>query len=95
MTTQGVQMKFQGVQNANFDENPHENQRIKVILGCAISSIAHANHRCTGGWLILWLTLICVVILGHNELICKCNGDNLQNLIYDYIDMTSIFTQDG
>ena len=40
MATQGVQMKFWGVQNATFDENPHENERIRVILGYAISSIA-------------------------------------------------------
>ena len=54
MATQGVQMKFQGVQNAMFYENPHENERIWVILGCAISSIARAKHGCTGGWLKLW-----------------------------------------
>ena len=41
------------MQNATFDENPHENQRIRVILGCVISSIACAKHGCTGGWLIL------------------------------------------
>ena len=41
------------MQNATFDENPHENERIVVILGCAISSIARAKHGCTGGWLIL------------------------------------------
>ena len=41
------------MQNATFDENPHENERIWVILGCAISSIACAKHGCTGGWLIL------------------------------------------
>ena len=40
--------------NATFDENPNENERTRVILGCAISSIACAKHRCTGGWLILW-----------------------------------------
>ena len=51
MATQGVQMKIQGVQNATFDENPHENERIWVILGCANSIIACAKHRCTGGWL--------------------------------------------
>ena len=51
MATQGVQMKFYSVQNATFDENPHENEIIWVILGCAISSIARAKHRCTGGWL--------------------------------------------
>ena len=54
MATRGVQMNFWGVQNATFDENPYENERIRVILGCAISSIARAKHRCTGGWLILW-----------------------------------------
>ena len=47
-------MKFLGVQNATFDENPHENARIRVILGRALSTIARAKHRCTGGWLILW-----------------------------------------
>ena len=52
MATQGVQMNFWGVQSATFDENPYENERIRVILGCAISSIACAQHRCTGGWLI-------------------------------------------
>ena len=52
MATQGVQMNIWGVQNATFDENPYENERIRVILGCAISSIARAKHRCTGGWLI-------------------------------------------
>ena len=55
MSTHGVQMKFYGVQNDSFDENPHENERIGVILGCAISSIACAKHGCTGGWLKLWL----------------------------------------
>ena len=53
MAIQGVQLKFLGVQNATFDENPHENERIRVILGCAISSIASAKYRCTGGWLML------------------------------------------
>ena len=43
MANQGVQMKLQGVQNATFDENPHENQRIVVILRCANSIIACAN----------------------------------------------------
>ena len=56
MATQGVQMKFQGVQNATFDENPQENERIWAILGCAISSIACAKHGCTGGWLKLCYT---------------------------------------
>ena len=46
-------MNFWGVQNATFDENPYENERIRVILGCAINSIARAKHRCTGGWLII------------------------------------------
>ena len=32
MATQGVQMKFQGVQNAAFDENPHENDMIWVVF---------------------------------------------------------------
>ena len=54
MAPQGVQMKFQGVQNTTFDENPQENERIWAILGCAISSIARAKHGCTGGWLKLW-----------------------------------------
>ena len=45
------------MQNANFDENPHENERIGVILGCAIGLIACAKHRCTGGWLKLCGTL--------------------------------------
>ena len=53
MATQDVQMKFYGVQNATIDENPHENERIRVILGCAISSIARAKFSNTGGWLIL------------------------------------------
>ena len=51
MATQGVLMKLQGVQNATFYENPHENERIVVILGCANSINAWAKHRCTGGWL--------------------------------------------
>ena len=55
MATQGVQIKFYGVQNATFHENPHEIERIWVILGCAISSIARAKHGCTGGWLKLWI----------------------------------------
>ena len=42
------------MQNATFDENPHENERIRVTLGCAIGSFAYAKHRCTGGWLKLW-----------------------------------------
>ena len=54
MAAQGVQMKLQGVQNVTFDENPHENERIVVILGCANSIIASAKHKCTGGWLKLW-----------------------------------------
>ena len=54
MATQGVQINFQGVQNATFDENSYENERIRVVLGCAISSIARAKHRCMSGWLILW-----------------------------------------
>ena len=54
MATRGVQMKLQDVQNATFDENPHENERIVVILGCANNIIACAKHGCTGGWLKLW-----------------------------------------
>ena len=57
MATQGVQMKLQVVQNVTFDENPHENERIVVILGCANSMIACAKHRCTGGWLKWWYLL--------------------------------------
>ena len=45
MATQGVLMKLQGVQNATFDENPHENERIVVILGCANSTIACAKTQ--------------------------------------------------
>ena len=55
MATPGMQMEFKGVQNATFDENPHENERIRVILGCAIGLIACAKHRCMGGWLKLWV----------------------------------------
>ena len=44
-------MKLQGVQNATFVENLHENERIVALLGCANSIIACAKHRCTGGWL--------------------------------------------
>ena len=39
------------MQNVIFDENPHGNERIWVILGCAIGFLACAKHRCTGGWL--------------------------------------------
>ena len=46
MATHGVQIKFEGVRIATFDEIPHENKRIRVILGCAISSIACAKHGC-------------------------------------------------
>ena len=46
MATQGVQLKFWGVQNADFEENPHENERIGVILGCAISFIAPVQNMC-------------------------------------------------
>ena len=53
MATPGGQIKFQGVQTAPFEENHNENEIIGVILGCAISFIAHAKHGCTGGWLIL------------------------------------------
>ena len=59
MATRGVHIKFQGEQNTNFDENPHENERIRVILGCAIGLIACAKHRCTGGWLKLCPTQYC------------------------------------
>ena len=38
-------MKLQGVQNATFDENPHENERIVVILGCA-NSILPVQNTC-------------------------------------------------
>ena len=31
MATMGVQMKFQGVQNGTFEENPQENERIYLI----------------------------------------------------------------
>ena len=48
------------MQNATFDEIPHENERIRVISGCAISSFARAKHGCTGGWLILWLHFCCI-----------------------------------
>ena len=43
-------MKFGGVQNDTFEENSHANERIWVILGCAISFIARAKHGCTHGW---------------------------------------------
>ena len=42
MATQVVQTKLWGVQKA-FDEIPHENKTIRVILGCEISSIARAK----------------------------------------------------
>ena len=42
-----------------FDEIPHENGRIRMILGCAINSIACAKHGCLGGWLILCLVRDC------------------------------------
>ena len=45
MATQGVQMKFYGVQNATFDENPHENERILVILGCAQLPMQNTGAR--------------------------------------------------
>ena len=32
MATEGVQMKSEGVQNTTFDENPHENERIRVFF---------------------------------------------------------------
>ena len=67
MATQGLQMKFYSLQNATVDENPHENERIRVILGCAISSTARAKHRCTGGWLILWFP-----VRSSSDKSCKC-----------------------
>ena len=54
MATQGVQMKFWGVQNATFDENPHESGRIRVILGCAISLIACVKHRWLANTMDTW-----------------------------------------
>ena len=57
MATQGVQMKFWGGQNDTFEENCYENEMIGVILGCAISFIACAKHGCTGGWLILCVSV--------------------------------------
>ena len=57
MATQGVQMKFQGVQNATFDENPRENERIWAILGCAISSIARAKHGWLAKTMVMWQLL--------------------------------------
>ena len=74
MATQGVQMKLQGVQNVTFDENPHENERIVVILGCANSITACAKHRCTGGWLKLCHDTICVVT---SDISC-CHKSNVQ-----------------
>ena len=47
----GCANQILGCANATFHQNPHEIERIWVILGCAISSIAHAKHGCTGGWL--------------------------------------------
>ena len=46
------------MQNVIFDENPHGNERIWVILGCAIGFLACAKHRCTGGWLKLCLNVL-------------------------------------
>ena len=43
------------MQNATFDENPHDNERISLILGYAINFISHTKHRCMGGWIILWI----------------------------------------
>ena len=43
----GCANEILGCANATFDEN----ERIRVILGCAIGLIACAKHRCVGGWL--------------------------------------------
>ena len=50
MATQCMQMEFKGVQNTTFDENPHENERIMVILGCAIGLICLCKTQ-VQGWL--------------------------------------------
>ena len=51
-----------------LNEKPHENERIWVILGCAIGLlIACAKHRCTGGWLKLWQPLNCLLELIANS----------------------------
>ena len=50
MATQGVQTKFWGVQNAFFGEIPHENERIRVISGCANTFVAQLPVQNTGAW---------------------------------------------
>ena len=56
MATHCVQMKFWGVQNATFDKNLHENERIRIILGFAIIFIGTGwggGVGVGGAWLVL------------------------------------------
>ena len=64
-------------------KNPLENERIWVILGYAISSIAHAKHGCMGGWLKLW---IWVIIGSGNGLL----PDGIKPFTWTNIDLSSV-----
>ena len=50
-----------------FMKIPMKMKRNRIILGCAIGLIACAKHRCTGGWLKLWLQF--------KMLWCHCRTD--------------------
>ena len=79
------------MQNATFDENPHENERIRVILGCAIGFIACTKHRYRGVWLKLCM---CTTFINTNpppqqscQLLVKLfkiavwTGENISHLV--------------
>ena len=51
MATQGVEMTFKGGQNATFDKDINEDERIRMILGSTIGLISHTKHGYMGGWL--------------------------------------------
>ena len=38
-------MKFWGVQNDTFEENSHENEKIGVILGCALLPVQNTGAQ--------------------------------------------------
>ena len=59
-------MNFWGVQNATFDENPYENERIRVILGCAIKLNCPCKTQ-VHGWLAN--TMVCAKYQGTQHVI--------------------------
>ena len=72
MATQVCKWNFW--RNATFEENSHGNERIVVILGCAISFIAHAQHGLEGDWLFDQYYGAVIISILYDKRIFQCIG---------------------